>query len=107
MKPTQHEYKVMGLAPYGSKFHGEVSLNHFRKYDKVVKDKIINQKNFKDVYYSSQKALEGQRFDGIAWGLQNYLEEVLVKWVENNIKKYKIKDVILSGGVAQNIKMVL
>ena len=104
MKPTQHEYKVMGLAPYGSKFHGEASLNHFRKYDKVVKDKIINQKNFKDVYYSSQKALEGQRFDGIAWGLQNYLEEVLVKWVENNIKKYKIKDVILSGGVAQNIK---
>ena len=69
-----------------------------------IEEKIVNQKIFKDVYYSSQKALEGQRFDGIAWGLQNYLEEVLVKWVENNIKKYKIKDVILSGGVAQNIK---
>ena len=22
MKPGQHEYKVMGLAPYGSKYHG-------------------------------------------------------------------------------------
>ena len=104
MKPTQHEYKVMGLAPYGNKYHGEKSLKHFRKYDKILKDKIINQNIFKDVYYSSKKALEGERFDGIAWGLQTYIEEMLLQWVENNIKKYKIRDVVLSGGVAQNIK---
>ena len=104
MKPCQHEYKVMGLAPYGTAYHGEASLNHFRKFDKVVDDKIINQKIFQDVYNSSKKALEGQRFDGIAWGVQKYVEETLIQWVENNIKKYDIKDVILSGGVAQNIK---
>ena len=39
MKPTQHEYKVMGLAPYGSKFHGEVSLNHFKSMTKLSKTK--------------------------------------------------------------------
>ncbi len=104
MKPVQHEYKVMGLAPYGTSYHGEKSLNHFRKYDKVSKEKIFNQGVFDDVYYSSKKALEGQRFDGIAWGLQKYLEETLEKWIKNNIIKYDIKDIVLSGGVAQNIK---
>ena len=104
MKPAQHEYKVMGLAPYGSKYHGDKSLKPFKKYDKVVGTKIVNQKFFHDVYYSSKKALEGQRFDGIAWGLQTYIEQTLLKWVVNNIKKYKINNIILSGGVAQNIK---
>ena len=104
MKPTQHEYKVMGLAPYGSAYHGEKSLEHFRKFDKIVDDKIINQKIFSDVYYSSKAALEGQRFDGIAWGLQTYLEETLIEWINNCSNKYNINDIILSGGVAQNIK---
>ena len=34
------------------------SLEHFRKFDKiVVDDQIINQKIFSDVYYSSKTAL--------------------------------------------------
>mgnify|MGYP001314079372 CR=1 FL=1 len=106
MKPCQHEYKVMGLAPYGNEYHGKKSLNHFRMFDKIKEDKIINLKKFKDVYYSSKEALEGQRFDGIAWGLQTYLEELLEEWILNNVKKYNLNDIILSGGVAQNIKAV-
>ena len=51
-----------------------------------------------------QKILQGERFDGIAWGLQTYTEEFIKKWTINCIKKYKIKNVIFSGGVAQNIK---
>ena len=31
-------------------------------------------------------------------------EEILIDWVKNNVKKYNIKDIIMSGGVAQNIK---
>ena len=49
MKPCQHEYKVMGLAPYGTKYHGQKSLEHFRKYDKVDKHKLVNQGIFPDV----------------------------------------------------------
>ena len=104
MKPCQHEYKVMGLAPYSTEYHGKKSLEHFRQYDKVEGEKISDQGIFDDVYYSSKSALEGQRFDGIAWGLQTYLEETLLEWVNNNIKKYNVRDVVLSGGVAQNIK---
>ena len=104
MKPGQHEYKVMGLAPYGTKYHGQKSLEHFREFNKIIGHKIKKTKKFKDVYLSSRKALHGERFDGIAWGLQQYLEEFIEKWTLNAIKKFKIGDVIFSGGVAQNIK---
>ena len=40
MKPGQHEYKVMGLAPYGLPYHGQRSLDHFRKYNKIKGIKI-------------------------------------------------------------------
>ena len=35
---------------------------------------------------------------------QKYLEEILVEWFNNISKKYKIRDFIFSGGVAQNVK---
>ena len=106
MKPGQHEYKVMGLAPYGTPYHGTRALNFFRKFNSILNYKIKNLRIFKDCYYSSKKHLEGERFDGIAWGLQTYLEEFLQKWITNCVKHFKRKDIILSGGVAQNIKAI-
>lgn len=104
MKPGQHEYKVMGLAPYGTRYHGQKSLDHFNKFNKLEGYKIKKTNIYKDVYLSSRDKLHGQRFDGIAWGLQKYLEDFVEEWTLNAIKKFKISDVIFSGGVAQNIK---
>ena len=104
MKPGQHEYKVMGLAPYGLAYHGEKSLRHFEKFNKILGHKIIKLKRFKDVYFSTRKQLHGERFDGIAWGIQKYTEDFLKKWTLNSIKKFKRNHIIFSGGVAQNIK---
>ena len=106
MKPGQHEYKVMGLAPYGQEYHGKKSLTHFEKFNKISGIKIIKKKIFKDIYFSSRSELHGERFDGIAWGLQTCTENFLKKWVINCINKFKIKDIIISGGVAQNIKAI-
>jgi len=104
MKPAQHEYKVMGLAPYGSQYHGQNSLDFFKKINKVSGTEIINEKLVKDLYFTVKDSLEGERFDGIAWGLQTYLEEILCEWVSNICKKHNNGNVIFSGGVAQNIK---
>ena len=38
-----------------------------------------------------RRPLEGQRFDGIAWGLQTYLEETLIEWINNCSNKYRYK----------------
>ena len=106
MKPGQHEYKVMGLAPYGQAYHGMKSLKHFEKFNIIKGTKIFRKKYFKDVYYSTRNELHGERFDGIAWGLQTFTENFLKKWSINCINKFKLKNIILSGGVAQNIKAI-
>ncbi len=106
MKPGQHEYKVMGLAPYGTKYHGYKSFNFFQKFNKIQNHKIIKSKFIKEIYYTSKKYLEGERFDGIAWGLQKYTENFLNQWISNCIKKFNLNNIILSGGVAQNIKAI-
>ena len=74
MKPGQHEYKVMGLAPYGTEYHGKKSLSFFKEFNKLKCLKIVKNKKIKETYYTSKKKLEGERFDGIAWGLQKYTE---------------------------------
>ena len=57
-----------------------------------------------DSYYWFKEKLHGIRFDSIAWGLQNWVENLLIKWTQNAIKEYKIPNIIYSGGVAMNIK---
>ena len=42
--------------------------------------------------------------DSIAWGLQKWTEDLLTKWTANCMEKYKIYNVVFSGGVAMNIK---
>lgn len=104
MKPLQHEYKVMGLAPYGNAYHGKNSLNYFNSLSYVNKHQILPKNVVKDLYYSARDALEGERFDGIAWGLQEHLQLILNEWVKNCVEETGIRNVILSGGVGQNIK---
>ncbi len=104
MKPNQHEYKVMGLAPYGSEYHGRGSLDFFRQVNRVEGTEIVNDGRVPELYYTVEQALRAERFDGIAWGLQTWLEELLAEWIDNNIAAHGIDNVIISGGVSQNIK---
>ena len=76
MKPGQHEYKVMGLAPHGQEYHGKKSLKHFEKFNKISDIKFLKTV-FKDIYFSSRKELHGERFDGIGGGLQTCTERFL------------------------------
>ena len=104
MKPGQHEYKVMGLAPYGTSYNGQTSLDVFRQINAIDGVEIKNETPLNDLYFSLKDALEGERFDGIAWGLQVFVEELLSEWVTNICRKHENGNVIFSGGVAQNIK---
>ena len=106
MKPGQHEYKVMGLAPYGAQYHGQRSLDFFNTVNRVAGTEIVNDGTVPDLYFTVREALRAERFDGIAWGIQTWLEELLCEWVTNNVAHHGTGNVILSGGVAQNIKAV-
>ncbi len=104
MKPNEHEYKVMGLAPYAKESVAKKAYEVFKStlYVDGIDFKWYEKPT--DSYFWFKDKLEGCRFDGIAAGMQRWAEELLCDWVGNAVKEFGIKDVILSGGVAMNIK---
>ena len=104
MKPNEHEFKVMGLAPYAKE---PILAKPYQIFSETLQVDGLDFK-FKvkptDNYYYFKDKFEGCRFDGIAAGLQRYTEDILTQWVHNIVEKYKIKRLVLSGGLAMNIK---
>lgn len=104
MKPNEHEYKVMGLAPYGKPSIAKAALEVFRKTLYVDGIEFKYKEKPTDTYYWFKERLEGCRFDGIAAALQTWTEELMTTWVSNAIKEFNISTVVLSGGVSMNVK---
>lgn len=110
MKPAQHEYKVMGLAPYANSKEVEKSLKVYKDILEVKeKDNgfVIEygKRKPKDLYFHFREAFEGHRFDGMAGALQKYCEDIITEWTIKNLIKTKTDTICFSGGVAQNIKI--
>ena len=105
MKPFEHEYKVMGLAPYAKDYILEPAY-------KVFKDTLmVDGLDFKwrnkpeDMYFYFRDKLEGMRFDGIAAGLQKWCEELVVEWINNILGHLKVDSLVYSGGLSMNVKI--
>ncbi|WP_072090891.1 carbamoyltransferase C-terminal domain-containing protein [Candidatus Pelagibacter communis] len=107
MKPNQHEYKTMGLAPYASRYEID---KIYPFLDEVLRIKNLNitfKKKPKDLYFYFKKIFHGARFDGIAGAVQKFIELKLQEWFLNCKKELKLNRFYFSGGVAQNIKAAM
>lgn len=104
MKPNEHEYKVMGLAPYSHKQDAEKVLKIFREIMWVNKLRIKAKIPHVYIPYFLEKKLKGYRFDAIAGGIQSFCEEMLITLVKNSVSKTKIRNVFLGGGLFMNVK---
>jgi carbamoyltransferase len=107
MKPLEHEYKVMGLAAYVSDPKAEEIYEALKRYFWIDKKSLqiktgINSQLFKMGYLD--KLLKNKRFDNISYAVQKITESILIEWVESTIRKTKIGNVLLSGGVFMNVK---
>lgn len=104
MKPNEHEYKVMGLAPYAPDYVWRPAYEIF-KQTLVVQGLDFAWKNKpKDMYFHFREVLEGLRFDGIAAGVQALLEDLLFQWMTNILAEVKTDILCYSGGLAMNVK---
>lgn len=104
MKPNEHEYKVMGLAAYAKP---EILKEPYELFkDTMFVDGLDFgwKTNPKDMYFWFREQLEGYRFDGIAGGLQKYLEDILAQWVGNVVTATGLRRLVVSGGIAMNVK---
>ncbi len=109
LKPLEHEYKVMGLAPYAPIDGTEKSYKILKKFLSLKEDCLeffspIKTPNFKKYI---QKYLYLHRFDWIAGAIQKLTEELVTKWISKAIEKTGIHDVALAGGVFMNVKLNL
>ena len=106
LKPNEHEYKVMGLAPYAKEYVKNPAYKIFK--ETLVVDGLDFKWNKKPAdtffYFRDQFQKEGVRFDGIAGGLQDWLEEILAQWITNILGHLGVDQLVFSGGVALNVK---
>lgn len=106
MTPNEHEFKVMGLAPYAKQ---EKAREIYEKHkDLLWLDKNLNWKSKLDMrrleYYFLEK-FYNVRFDTISAFAQIFLEEKVLEWVRAWVKKTGIKNLALGGGVFMSVKL--
>jgi carbamoyltransferase len=107
--PLEHEYKLMGMAPYSSVHYSKKVAKKFGKYltfDKKTlefKRKIPEKTNF--IYQRLRKDLELERFDNICGGLQMFTEDLAISWVKEALKKSGCNKIALAGGLFMNVKL--
>ncbi len=107
MKPLEHEYKVMGLAPYAQPEGVDKSYKLMRKLVKLgVSNPLIFEAPLRtNLSYRYLRAhFAAHRFDWVAGATQKLTEELITQWISSTIKETDVHRVALAGGVFMNVK---
>lgn len=104
MKPNEHEYKVMGMAPYAKDYIRKPAYEIYKETLSVDGLDFRWNKKPDDMYFYFKDKFEGVRFDGIAGGIQLWLEEMLLEWITNIMTRTGADTLYYSGGLCMNVK---
>ncbi len=116
--PHEHEYKLMGLAPYAHQKYADVAKNALYRFIGFESGNPLiftNTDNYPLVRNSQGKEKQtliedlfkttlNMRFDTLSAGLQLLAEEVAIKWIKAGIEKTGVRRILLSGGFFMNVK---
>lgn len=106
--PLEHEYKLMGMAPYASEDASRKVADIFRKYlwldDNGLEFERSTLLRINDLWARISRDLRGLRFDHICGGLQLFTEDLMCAWVEAAVRRTGIHKVVAGGGVFMNVK---
>lgn len=104
--PWEHEWKIMGMAPYASEKDVNRSYEVIKEYLDV--NGLVFKRNISEptnmIYQRLRKDLEFHRFDWISGAIQKLSEELIVKWVKNAVKETGVHKLAAAGGVFMNVK---
>jgi carbamoyltransferase len=106
MKFGEHEYKVMGLAPYAPARLADAAAASLRELFELEPSTPARfaWKRRGSRYRLLLEATLGQRFDAIAAGAQRIVEETLLRWARLMRERHGGDRLALGGGVFMNVK---
>lgn len=110
--PLEHEYKLMGLAPYaeGAGQSHEIR-DYFKQLFQFTEDRPLGwtrAAGIDSIFKLGpvlKNRLEFSRFDQIASGLQSFIEDFILEWMGRVIRETDIHRLALSGGLFMNVKL--
>jgi len=107
-RPLEHEYKLMGMAPYANPSYAEDAAAKFRTLLGVDMDKLQLRRKTPEPTFLMARRIKSMvscmRFDNVVAGLQQHCEEVMMDFVRAAIQKTGIRRVLAAGGVFMNVK---
>jgi len=110
--PLEHEYKLMGLAPYAENssrtdevYNYLISLFHFPQSSPLIWQRHNGVVDTFKIGPELKKFIQYRRFDNIAGGLQRFIETFFLDWIGKVIKQTGIQKLALSGGLFMNVKL--
>ena len=106
MKFGEHEYKVMGMAPYAAEAWAARAERALREVFDLEEGRPARfaWRRSGERYAVLLHATLGLRFDAIAGGAQRLLEDVLLRWARLMRGRYGGSRLALGGGVFMNVK---
>lgn len=102
-KKLEHEFKIMGLSPYGNSKNISKNCDEifYLSKDGKIKSKIVS--NLFEFYIDD--LFKGKRFYDIAAYAQKTIENITLKWIKYWLNKVNIDNICLAGGVFMNISL--
>lgn len=108
MVPLEHEYKIMGMAPYADLKGARRVADEFHQMFDLSDDGLTWRFTKGSSVYGSliyfREFMYLKRFDHLMAGLQIFIEEFLVNWVRAAVKRTGVRRIALSGGTFMNVK---
>ncbi len=107
MTRNEHEFKVMGLAPYAKVSSGEIVYEKLKKLVWVNKKNLTVESSFdlsKATEYLIANEYYNYRFDSLSYGIQKICEEVMIDLAKASIEKLNCNQIAIGGGVFMNVK---
>lgn len=107
--PLEHEYKLMGMAPYAARSYADKVAEIYHGYLDVDSGPPPRWRRkvpeaLKQIGPRLQRDLVRVRFDNICAGLQRFTEDLVTRWVRAWVEATGIRRVLVSGGVFMNVK---
>jgi carbamoyltransferase len=107
MTPLEHEYKIMGLAPYAQEKYFSGLYGRIRSIIRLDPARPLVFASAFDLHRAEswmEKNLRRIRFDVIAGAFQKATEDLIAEWAQACVRATGIRRVCCAGGVFMNVK---